>query len=81
MQFLLTQKALKDYQELSVKLQETFDKQLAFLLQDMQHPSLRAKKFDESKDVWQARMNRDYRMYFQIIKDTYVILSIIKHPK
>jgi hypothetical protein len=31
--------------------------------------------------VWQARVNRDYRFYFLIEEDTYVIVRIIPHPK
>lgn len=39
----------------------------------LRHPSLRAKKYDEAKDRWQARVNKDWRFYFNIIGDTYII--------
>jgi len=42
---------------------------------------LRAKKYDEARDIWQARINRDWRFYFQIDGDTYIILDVIPHPK
>jgi plasmid maintenance system killer protein len=42
---------------------------------------LRAKKYDEANDRWQARVNKDWRFYFSIENDTYVILDIIPHPK
>lgn len=58
-----------------------FDKQLGFLLANLRHPSLRAKKFDEARDLWQARVDDDYRFYFKIEGDTYLILSVIPHPK
>ena len=48
---------------------------------NLQHPSLRAKKYDESKDLWQARVNQDWRVYFTIIDDTYRIEDVIAHPK
>jgi len=35
----------------------SFHKQLAFLERDLRHPSLQAKKFDESAGIWQARVN------------------------
>ena len=35
-------------------IQETFYKQIGFLKNDIRHPSLRAKKYDEATDVWQA---------------------------
>lgn len=62
-------------------VQKAFQKQLNFLLQDLRHPSLYAKKYDERNDIWQARVNRDWRFYFQIQDDTYIILDIIPHPK
>jgi mRNA-degrading endonuclease RelE of RelBE toxin-antitoxin system len=71
----------KQYQKLSKERQARFDKQLAFLLSNLRHPSLRAKKYDEANDIWQARVDDDYRFYFQIEDDTYMLLSIIPHPK
>jgi hypothetical protein len=44
-------------------------------------PSLRAKKYDESQDLWQARVNKDWRFYFLIRDDIYYIVDIIPHPK
>ena len=35
-------------------IQRAFDKQLLRMLQNLRHPSLRAKKYDESADLWQA---------------------------
>jgi len=62
-------------------VQKAFFKQVHFLERDLRHPSLKAKKYDESKDLWQARVNRDWRFYFTIVGDTYVIRDIIPHPK
>ena len=39
------------------------------------------KKYDEVQDVWQARINDDWRFYFTIARGTYTISSIIPHPK
>lgn len=71
----------KQYQKLQSEHQAKFDKQLAFLLTNLRHPSLRSKKYDEANDIWQARVDDDYRFYFQIDGETYVLLSIIPHPK
>jgi hypothetical protein len=62
-------------------VRKAFAKQLAFLFNQLTHPSLRAKKYDEANDIWQARVNRSWRFYFVIRGDEYVILSIIAHPK
>jgi plasmid maintenance system killer protein len=45
------------------------------------HPSLHAKKYDEAADLWQARVNRAWRFYFAIAGDTYRIEDVIPHPK
>jgi len=79
--FRLTTKAERDFAALSSSLQARVDKQFALLLQNLRHPSLRAKKYDEKNNVWQGRVNQDYRFYFRIEGDTYVILSIIPHPQ
>lgn len=71
----------KQYQQLSAERRAKFDKQLDFLLANIRHPSLRAKKYDETNDIWQARVDEGYRFYFQIDGETYLLLSIIPHPK
>ncbi len=76
-----TERFQKQYQRLSDSRKAKFDKQLGFLLSNLRHPSLRAKKYDEARDIWQARVDDDYRFYFQIEGDTYLLLSIIPHPK
>jgi len=62
-------------------VQKAFFKQVKLLERDLRHPSLRAKKYDEALDLWQARVNKDWRFYFNIVNDTYVIRDIIPHPK
>ena len=58
-----------------------FGKQVRYLANDLHHPSLRAKKYDQNRDLWQARVNRDWRFYFMIVGDTYQIEDVIAHPK
>ena len=47
------------------------DRRVALLLQDLRHPSLRAKKYDEARDLWQARATGSWRFSFQIEGDAY----------
>ncbi|MEK9129849.1 MAG: hypothetical protein AAB526_00380 [Patescibacteria group bacterium] len=65
----------------SKEIREKFYKQISFLLYNIQHPSLRAKKYNESKDIWQARVNQSVRFYFLIKNNVYILLDIKKHPK
>ncbi|KWT74625.1 type II toxin-antitoxin system RelE/ParE family toxin [Candidatus Magnetominusculus xianensis] len=81
MKLLFTAKALKDYESLTDNLQAVVDKQLEALLRDIRYPSLRAKKYNESQDIWQVRINKDYRAYFCIDGDIYIVITICKHPK
>jgi plasmid maintenance system killer protein len=62
-------------------VQRAFFKQLRLLERDLRHPSLHAKKYDEAADIWQARVNDDWRFYFRIIGDRYRILKVIPYPK
>ena len=66
---------------LSPNLKALVRKQLNILRDNIRHPSLNAKKYAGTDDVWQGRVNRDYRFYFEIDGDTYRIISIIPHPK
>lgn len=72
---------VRQYAALPEERKVKFDKQLGFLLDNLRHPSLRAKKYDEALDIWQARLDQSYRFYFRIEGDTYRLLSIIPHPK
>jgi mRNA interferase RelE/StbE len=81
MRVAFTARAHEQYAALPSSIQAKFDKQLRFLLADLRHPSLRAKKYDESRNIWQARVDQYYRFYFQVQRDTYILLNIIPHPK
>ena len=61
------------------EIQEAFYKQVEFLKYDIRHPSLRAKKYDEGTDIWQARVTKNVRFYFRPQGDVYILLSIRKH--
>lgn len=62
-------------------IREKFYKQVEFLCGNIRHPSLHAKKYDESNGIWQARVDKNIRFYFVIENDTYILLDITYHPK
>lgn len=76
-----TGRFLRSYQDAPALVKKAFGKQVRYLAQDLRHPSLRAKKYDEQLNYWQARVNRDWRFYFQIAGDTYILLDIMAHQK
>ena len=81
MKLQYTQSALNTLNNLPAALRKAFYKQAGFLVQNLRHPSLHAKKYNEAEDKWQARMTRSWRFYFKIVGDTYVITEIMSHPK
>ncbi len=81
MKAAFSSRSIRQYAKLHTTVQDRFDKQLGLLLMNLQHPSLRAKKYSEAENIWQARVNDHYRFYFQIVDDTYRILDITGHPK
>jgi mRNA interferase RelE/StbE len=65
MRLVFTERFDRSLRETPEAIQRAFWKQSGFLLENLNHPSLRAKKFDEANDVWQARVNRSWRFYFK----------------
>lgn len=81
MKVVLSDRAIEALQDAPRNVQRAFNKQLRLLVNNLLHPSLHAKKYDEAKDRWQARVNKNWRFYFTIRDDTYCIEDVIPHPK
>jgi plasmid maintenance system killer protein len=81
MKLLRTAHFERNYAKAPQQVQRAFDKQSLLLLQNLHHPSLHAKKYNEGQGLWQARVNKDWRFYFLIQDDAYLIVDIIPHPK
>jgi mRNA-degrading endonuclease RelE of RelBE toxin-antitoxin system len=76
-----TKRARGALSDLPAFVRKAFYKQAGLLAQNLQYPSLHAKKYDESNNIWQARINRDWRFYFMIEGDTCTITNVTRHPK
>lgn len=81
MRVAYTDRFRRSYRAAPAEIRSAFDRRADLLIGNLRHPSLRAKKYDEARDIWQARVNRDWRFYFLIQDDTFVLLDIIPHPK
>ena len=81
MRLVYSERFLDALEECPAEVQNAFFKQSRLLLQNLRHPSLRAKKYDAAKDLWQARVTRGWRFYFRIEGDAYRLHTIIPHPK
>jgi len=72
---------IRSFRDAPEQAQRAFGKQLEHLLSNPRHPSLRVKKYDPRRNVWQARVSRNWRFYFTIEGETYHLIDIIPHPK
>ena len=81
MKLLYSPRFSKQYRDAPLSVKRAFDKQAKLLVHDLRHPSLHAKKYDEARDIWQARVTREWRFYFTIEGDTYHVHTIIPHPR
>jgi len=81
MRIQFSSEAIKQYGELGSGLKKQAKKQFNFLIQNPRHNSLNIKKYNDELEMWQGRINKDWRFYFHIIGDIYYIFKIIKHPK
>jgi len=76
-----TQSALSALNTLPRPVRKALYRKVGFLLQDLRHPSLHAKKYDESRNLWQARVTLGWRFFFRIVDNAYLIEEITPHPK
>jgi mRNA interferase RelE/StbE len=81
MKLQYTERFLKSLEDAPPAVQKAFYKQAGFLMDNLRHQSLRAKKYDAAREIWQARVTKDWRFYFMIQGDTYFLIDIIAHPK
>jgi mRNA-degrading endonuclease RelE of RelBE toxin-antitoxin system len=75
----------RDYKGLPENIQELIDKQIIQPLDNPKHPSLRLKKMEGHRSIYEGRVTKGYRMTFQIVDDTYLLRrvgthSILKRP-
>ena len=61
MQPHFSERFVRSYTSAPPAIQRAFDRKLDLLLGSLRHPSLRAKKYDEARDIWQARVNEGWR--------------------
>jgi plasmid maintenance system killer protein len=81
MRLLYSERFRESFEDAPLLIQQTFERKVVFLLQNLHHPSLHAKKYDESRGIWQARVNKDWRFYFTIEDDAYFLIDIVTHPQ
>ncbi len=84
MRVLFSERFTRSFIDAPDRGKRDFGKQLGYLLRNLRHRSLDAKKYDEVRDIWQARVDGGWRFYFRIEGDIYHLVhlvDIVPHPK
>ena len=69
----------RDYAGLPEEIKERVEKQLALLLLNSGHPSLRLKRMRGTVDIWEVRVSRSYQLTLQLAGDTYLLRRVGPH--
>jgi mRNA-degrading endonuclease RelE of RelBE toxin-antitoxin system len=69
----------RDYARLPQQIQARTNKQLALLLSNSRHRSLRIEKAEGYSNIWKGRITREYRFTFTIKGDTYILRRVGTH--
>ena len=75
-----TRRFLKCYARLPRAVQQKIQKQIALLAQDPRHPSLQTKPVQGAQGIYEARVDRDYRLTYEREADDTLLLRVVaKH--
>jgi mRNA-degrading endonuclease RelE of RelBE toxin-antitoxin system len=79
MKLFLTQSFIRDYQALPGHLQKTVDTQLKLFLDNRHHPSLKIKKMQDPRNIWEGRITEGYRFTFQVEGEVCILRRLGSH--
>ncbi len=74
--FIATDRFEESFHGLPAYVREKFYEKLSFLLTNIRHPSLHTKKIQGYKDIWEARVDYQYRFTF-CMDESMIILRVI----
>jgi mRNA interferase RelE/StbE len=61
------------------EVQSNFDKKLSLFLENMFHPSIRAKRIQGTKNRWEGSVTMNYRFTFELVENTVIFRTIGTH--
>ena len=79
MRLRLSKPFLKQYAKLPLVIRKKVDRQIRYLVSNLRHPSLYAKKMTGEEDIWEARVDYHHRLTFQIVGETIVWRRVGSH--
>lgn len=69
----------KNYQVLPKDIKERTKKQLRVFVENPRHPSLRIKKMQDPRNIYEGRITYSYRFTFQVEGDIYILRKVGSH--
>lgn len=82
MTFRTTRRFDRVFSKLPIHIQKKFYRQINYLLSNCRHPSLQAKKIQGlPQEVWEARVDLNYRLTFEIHGEVYLLRNIGPHDE
>jgi len=79
---VLAYESFKDfYARLPSHIQRKANKQLRLLAQNPRHPSLQVKRIRGTASIWEARVDRQYRLSFEMVGDTIYLRAVGNHDE
>lgn len=76
----LLERFKKSYRDLPLNIQDKVDKALTLLAENPRHPSLQVRKLESAVKIWYLRIDRNYRLTFEIQDgDIFVLRHVDKH--
>lgn len=81
MPILWTARFEKAFKALDARVQRKVLRALLLLEENPRHPSLRVKPVQGTKEIWEARVDRQYRMTLQFEQDTRIMRNVDSHDE
>ena len=81
MRLVVTRRFEEAYRSLPKALRRKTDKALKLLAGNPGHPSLRLRKIQGTPGIWEARVDRGWRMTLEIRSDCFLLRNIGKHDE
>jgi len=70
---------LRQYAKLPTAIRTKVERQVNYLARDIRHPGTHAKKMTGAGDIWEARVDYQHRLTFQVIDDVMVFRKVGAH--
>lgn len=81
MELLFTEQFEQAYEKLTKAEKWSVRKALTLLGDNPKYPSLRVKKMEGRKNIWEARPSKRLRMTFEMIGETIFMRNVGEHDK